>query len=46
MMTGALDLTKNKDYGIAKDSNLTETEWEHAGENPEEKVEQEGNANE
>ena len=31
MMTGALDLTeknKDKNYGIAKDSNLTEEEWE------------------
>lgn len=30
MMTGALDLSKakNKDYGIAKDSNLTETQWQ------------------
>ena len=45
MMTGALDLTKNKDYGIAKDSNLTENQWENAGENPEENAE-EGNANE
>lgn len=29
MMTGSLDLAeaKNKDYGIAKDSNLTEDEW-------------------
>ena len=33
MMTGSLDLTevnKNKNYGIAKDSNLTEDEWENA----------------
>lgn len=32
MMTGALDLSveKNKDYGIAKDSNLTETQWQSA----------------
>ena len=31
MMTGSLDLTevnKDKKYGIAKDSNLTETEWD------------------
>ena len=30
MMTGSLDLseTKNKEYGIAKDSNLTEEEWQ------------------
>lgn len=30
MMTGALDLSveKNKDYGIAKDSNLTDTQWQ------------------
>jgi len=29
MMTGSLDLaeTKNKEYGKAKDSNLTEDEW-------------------
>ena len=33
MMTGSLDLTetkKDKNYGIAKDSNLTEDEWENA----------------
>ncbi len=33
MMTGSLDLTevnKNKNYGIAKDSKLTEDEWENA----------------
>ena len=30
MMTGSLDLseTKNKEYGKAKDSNLTEEEWQ------------------
>lgn len=30
MMTGALDLTKAKAYGFAKDSNLTEEEWQSA----------------
>ena len=31
MMTGSLDLTeekKEKNFGIAKDSNLTEEQWE------------------
>lgn len=43
MMTGALDLSKekNKEYGIAKDSNLTETEWENA-----EKTDKENDENE
>ena len=43
MMTGSLDLTemkKDKNYGIAKDSNLTEEQWEQAQE------EQEAEANE
>jgi simple sugar transport system ATP-binding protein len=39
MMTGSLDLseTKNKEYGKAKDSNLTEEEWETIRENQETK---------
>ena len=43
MMTGALDLSKekNKEFGIAKDSNLTETEWENA-----EKTDKENDENE
>lgn len=43
MMTGALDLSKekNKEYGIAKDSNLTEKEWKNA-----EKTEKENETNE
>ena len=28
MMTGSLDLTEEKNFGIAKDSNLTEEQWE------------------
>ena len=38
MMTGSLDLTekkKDKNYGIAKDSNLTEEQWEKAQEEQE-----------
>ena len=30
MMTGSHDLTKEKEYGKAKDSNLTEEEWQNA----------------
>ena len=43
MMTGALDLSKqkNKDYGIAKDSNLTEKQWEEAEKNEKENAENE-----
>ena len=43
MMTGALDLSKqkNKDYGIAKDSNLTEKQWEEAEKNVKENAENE-----
>lgn len=43
MMTGALDLSKekNKEYGIAKDSNLTETEWENAEKTDKENYENE-----
>ena len=40
MMTGALDLTeekKDKNFGIAKDSNLTEEEWKAEGEKQAEK---------
>ncbi len=40
MMTGALNLTeekKDKNYGIAKDSNLTEEEWKIEGEKQAEK---------
>ena len=41
MMTGSLDLseTKNKEYGKAKDSNLTEEEWNTIKENQETKGE-------
>lgn len=42
MMTGALDLTeekKNKAYGKAKDSNLSDKQWEEAEEAQEEKKE-------
>ena len=37
MMTGSLDLseTKNKEYGIAKDSHLTEEEWQTIKQNSE-----------
>ncbi|MDY4187533.1 MAG: ABC transporter ATP-binding protein [Candidatus Borkfalkiaceae bacterium] len=43
MMTGALDLSKekNKEFGIAKDSNLTETEWENAEKTDKENYENE-----
>ena len=40
MMTGSLDLTelnKDKNYGIAKDSNLTEGEWQNVEKAAEEK---------
>ena len=30
MMTGSLDLTNVKEYGIARDSNLSEEEWSAA----------------
>ena len=39
MMTGSLDLTEvkaDKQFGIAKDSNLTQAEWEHEKEKAEE----------
>ncbi len=41
MMTGSLDLseTKNKEYGKAKDSRLTEEEWSNLKENDENKGE-------
>lgn len=42
MMTGSLDLTeekKDKNFGIAKDSNLTEEEWKEAERQSEEKGE-------
>ncbi len=43
MMTGSLDLseTRNKEYGKAKDSNLTEEEWKTIRENQETKGEEE-----
>ena len=40
MMTGSLDLTvtkKDKNFGIAKDSNLSEEEWEKIEKEAEEK---------
>lgn len=43
MMTGSLDLTeekKDKNFGIAKDSNLTEEEWKEAERQSEEKGEE------
>ena len=43
MMTGSLDLTeekKEKNFGIAKDSNLTEEEWKEAEKQSEEKGEE------
>ena len=42
MMTGSLDLreAKEKEFGKAKDSNLTEEEWTHADETEEEREEQ------
>ena len=44
MMTGALDLAeaKNKEYGKAKDSNLTEEEWLKE---KQKKIEKEGSNN-
>lgn len=42
MMTGSLDLTevkKEKEFGIAKDSNLTEDEWKQAEEKQNEETE-------
>ena len=35
MMTGSLDLKQEKEYGKAKDSNLTEEQWNEANENAE-----------
>lgn len=37
MMTGSLDLKQEKEYGKAKDSNLTDEQWNEADENSEEK---------
>ena len=45
MMTGALDLTeekKDKNFGIAKDSNLTEEEWQIAEENAKQNYTEDG----
>jgi simple sugar transport system ATP-binding protein len=43
MMTGALDLSekKKKEYGKAKDSNLTDEEWKNVKNNQETKGETE-----
>lgn len=35
MMTGSLDMTQIKEYGKAKDSNLTDEQWQEAAENVE-----------
>ena len=37
MMTGSLDMTTEKEFGKAKDSNLTEEQWENAKNENEEK---------
>lgn len=41
MMTGSLDMTETKEYGHAKDSNLTEEEWQKAAESAAEENEKE-----
>lgn len=46
MMTGSMDLTKLKEYGIAKDSNLSEEEWKNAEIEDDEKRRKEGNKDE
>jgi simple sugar transport system ATP-binding protein len=45
MMTGAVDLTEQKEYGKAKDSQLSEEEWAEEQIKAEEQAKEESNGN-